>query len=101
MEGVEAVTNPPVYQDLQQPQPVRVAAFAGALAQAVLIVLSLTLDWDGALVAALTGVIGVAQLGGWLFVRTVVTPIASPQDEAGRALMPVEPDAAPGSSAPA
>lgn len=74
--------------DLTRPRPVRIAAFLGLLAHAVLVLLALLLGWPGTVVAAAAGVIAVGQLGGWLFVETRVTPSSDPRTDTGVPLLP-------------
>jgi uncharacterized membrane protein len=76
------------FTDTGQPQPVRISAFAGLLAKAILVVLGLALPMSSDLLAALVGVVAVLELAGWLWVRTQVTPVASPRGQTGQPLVP-------------
>lgn len=75
--------------DLDRPRPVRIAAFLGLLAQAVIVLLALLWSWSPQIVAATVGIVAVAQLGGWLFVERRVTPTSSPAVRRGGQLVPL------------
>ncbi|CRK59089.1 hypothetical protein [Alloactinosynnema sp. L-07] len=81
-------------EDLDRPRPVRITAFAGLLAQALLVVAALIWALSPALVAAIVGVIAVAQTGGWLWVEKQVTPISEPRNDDGVLLVPLNPRSA-------
>jgi hypothetical protein len=79
------------FSDTSRPRPVRIAAFAGFFAQAVLSVLAILFKLDPTLVGAILGAIAAGSLGGGLFVESKVTPTSSPATLRDDTLVPLVP----------
>jgi hypothetical protein len=77
--------------DTSRPRPVRIAAFVGFVAQALLSTLAIALKLDPALVGSILGVITVSTLVGWLMVEGKVTPTSSPAVERDGKLVALAP----------
>lgn len=80
-----------IITDPSRPRPVRLAAFLGTLLLALLGIATVVWSLAPALVGAVTVAIGVAQLGGWLFVEAAVTPVRDPAIDEGGGLVRLVP----------